>query len=807
MYMALPGPAHGLPTTTKPFHLLSRRVFLSPPQRRRPAFPSPPTGCRYWASRRPTDKNNGTVGGSILSSKKAAMEHMEQLQRLQEKDPEFFQFLKDHDKELLDFNDEGLDEEGETDIEEVDTQNLKMHPLDEQDIESDLDGEEPQFPTKEMHASTRKVITTLMVDSWCMGIKDRKLSAIRSLLRAFRSACHYGDDDFNEASPALSIVSSSVFNRIMLSVLNEMDKALRELLKLPSSGGKRETIRDLMCTKAWKKYGNLVKLYLGNVLHVLNQMTDEQMISFTIKRIKSSSVFLTAFPTLLRKYIKVVLHFWGTRGGALQVVSFLFLRDVCIRLGPDCLETCLKGMYKAYVSNCKIKGKYASSSKLKHLQFLGNCVAELCGVDLSSAYQHAFIFIRQLATVLRGTLTEKTNVKHNDKNKGKSRKMKGTENATGSKKAYLKVYDWQFLSCLELWTGVICAYSSEPDFQLLAYPLSQIIFGVARLVPTARYLPIRLRCARMLNRISSSTSSYFPVSLLLLDMLELKELNSLPDGGVGKAVDLLTRKLVGKPTLKTRAFQEACIHAVVEQLAEHLAQWSYSIAFFELSFIPAVCLRSFCKSMKSERFRKEIKELIRQVEANAEFVNARRGSVEFSPNNPAVASFLQVEKEAGTSPLSQFVADLRLRAQQRNDSMVKSSVLVGAKFSMFSSRMSEPADEDDDVGSDEEGAAIFSSSWLPGPNASHAKSQRPKKHQRKKRDNGLDSVVATEEDIVEDLILSSDDDEEPGEVLLSEGEEQEMEQPHSKRPNRKRKSSAISPKNKRSSHAKKTKRK
>ena len=68
-----------------------------------------------------------------------------------------------------------------------------------------------------------------------------------------------------------------------------------------------------------------------------------------------------------------------------------------------------------------------------------------------------------------------------------------------------------------------------------------------------------------------------------------------------------------KPILKTRAFQEACVISVVEELAEHLAQWSYSVAFFELSFIPAVRLRSFCKSTKVERFRKEMRHLIRRV--------------------------------------------------------------------------------------------------------------------------------------------------------------------------------------------------
>lgn len=53
--------------------------------------------------------------------------------------------------------------------------------------------------------------------------------------------------------------------------------------------------------------------------------------------------------------------------------------------------------------------------------------------------------------------------------------------------------------------------------------------------------------------------------------------------------------------------------SVVDELAEHLAQWSYSIAFPELSFIPGVRLRGFCKSTKVERFRRATRQLIRQV--------------------------------------------------------------------------------------------------------------------------------------------------------------------------------------------------
>jgi len=44
----------------------------------------------------------------------------------------------------------------------------------------------------------------------------------------------------------------------------------------------------------------------------------------------------------------------------------------------------------------------------------------------------------------------------------------------------------------------------------------------------------------MLNRLAAATGTFIPVSMLLVDMLEMKELNRPPTGGVGKGVDLRT---------------------------------------------------------------------------------------------------------------------------------------------------------------------------------------------------------------------------------------------------------------------------
>nr|XP_043638925.1 nucleolar complex protein 2 homolog [Erigeron canadensis] len=670
---------------------------------------------------------------SIVKSVENVKGHKNQLQRLSEKDPEFYEFLKEHDKELLDFEDEGDDE---TDMEDEDTQ----------------EGEDEKAPMDHVDGLSKKedikTITSEMVDSWCKAIKEeRRIGAIRNMMRAFRSACHCGDDD-NESK--LTSMSFPVFNKILLFVLSEMDGILRTILKLPPSGGKKEMILELMNTRAWKNYNHLVKSYLGNALHVLNQMTDTDMIAFTLRRLKFSSVFLAAFPSLLRKYIKVVLHFWGTGGGPLPIVSLLFLRDICVRLGSDCINDCFKGIYKAYVLNCH----FVNATKLQHVQFLGNCVNELFRLDLPSAYLQAFGFIRHLAMILQDA------------------------NTTKRKEIYRKVYEWKYMNCLQLWTGAICEFGLEPDFQPLTYPLTQIISGVLRLVPTARYLPLRLRCIRMLNQIAAATHTFIPVAVLLSDMLDMKELHKSPTGGVGKAIDLCTVLRVSKATIKTRSFQEACVFSVIEELAEHLAQWSYSPAFFELSFVPAVRLRNFCKSTKVERFRREMRQFIREIEANTVFTNKKRISSTYSPNDPAASSFMEDEKKKGASPLSKYVAILRQKAQERNESLAGSSVIVGEKASIFGKKRANRDDDDNDDDEDDDlnvdGAAVFSSSWLPSGDQKAKnleEDEKDKKEKKRQKQKSNAKKAAGDEDVVEDFVLSSDEEESSDEEVPIETED------------------------------------
>jgi nucleolar complex protein 2 len=85
---------------------------------------------------------------------------------------------------------------------------------------------------------------------------------------------------------------------------------------------------------------------------------------------------------------------------------------------------------------------------------MNNCVVELYSLDYIAAYQYAFVYLRQLAVTLRTALQKKT------------------------KDSLTKLYNWQVINSLNLWTNLISSNAQQEELKLLVYPLIQVIVGV-----------------------------------------------------------------------------------------------------------------------------------------------------------------------------------------------------------------------------------------------------------------------------------------------------------------------------------------
>ena len=60
------------------------------------------------------------------------------------------------------------------------------------------------------------------------------------------------------------------------------------------------------------------------------------------------------------------------------------------------------------------------------------------------------------------------------------------------------------------------------ELRPLVYPLTQVLLGTVRLVPTPRYFPLRLRCIRALLGLGKAVGQFIPLSPLLLEMLQVR---------------------------------------------------------------------------------------------------------------------------------------------------------------------------------------------------------------------------------------------------------------------------------------------
>jgi len=591
-----------------------------------------------------------------------------ELAKLAENDPDFHEYLQQNESSLLDFHNEmgemGGDDEEDDDMEEAG---------DEED--EDAEDEEPKSKDVLVDAKVLKAMEYGAFESH--GVKP-----LRKLIAAYVSACHMSDaqDQDEDGTGRLRInnskkyliESSTVFDKLMVTCLSKIHEELHfHLLGKGATveGGDdsddeqeadnvEETSSDeidvnkpinpkkFLKAHRWSDLKMSIQSFIKATLHLMSEAKESKLLSFIIKSLGNYFPYLGAFPRLGKALLKTLTSKWASTSDAseqyqsVRVNAFLRIRQLALTQPFPFIELCLKSTYLAYAKASKFANAATVTSLLPQLTFMGNCVVELYSLDFASSYQHAFVYIRQLALHLRSALQKKT------------------------PETFRIVYCWQYMHCLKLWTAVLAASSGKAGdgddesalMRSLIYPLVEITFGVAKLIPSTRHLPLRLHCVRYLQQLAAASETFIPTTSILLEVFDLREISLSPKRVKKRSSDVrgvrlpLILKLPKEDTLRTAEQLDACLGETFLLLNREVDLYKYSAGIPEFSVRICQRLRKFAKQTKNGKFRAYARGCIELCEKSSRSAIIARTKLEEAPKD---IKHLEILRPANTPTMKE----------------------------------------------------------------------------------------------------------------------------------------------------------
>ena len=568
--------------------------------------------------------------------------HEAELANLSKIDPEFYSHLKQHDKQLLEFSSKDIDE-GEDEEEDEDAT--------AEDEDADMKDEEQEVLTMDSLKELQKQCNNMSV------------KALKKLVRIFRSAIHIGSvsqvrsaiskgkkitqSEEQAAKEAqfrheVAIHSHKVFHELIRYVLKEGAQIWGKHFA-PEKGGKSATTTAAGTTapssqpidkhSRWSSIGPILKAFLGHLLFFLSTLRSGEengkMARFVLGNMEGLIKYYEPFPKLSSKLLKELLELWATSDHNVRIDAFLRIRQLAIELtsvhagrgGENMLELTLKGIYLTYVKHTK----FTSALTIPVIEFMANCVVEIYGIDPVLSYQHAFVYIRQMAIHLRQSLQHKT------------------------KESHRVVYNWNYINCCRVWAKVLGAHgqpstdsagtngvaAAQDNLNALVYPFVQICLGTLGVLPSSRYFPLRFHIARFLIDLSRQTKVFIPLAPYLLSVFHAPELTKKPTASTRKVNEIQHVLKASKHVIATKTYQEQVVTEALALLLDYFGVFAYSIAFNELVLPTMKVLKKLSKEILIHRIRKQIQQFILKLEHNSSWITSKRSVCNFAPKDVA----------------------------------------------------------------------------------------------------------------------------------------------------------------------------
>lgn len=553
--------------------------------------------------------------------------HLLELSKLAEKDPEFYKYLQENDKELLNFDPHVTESQSDED---------------EGDIEQDV--------------GMMPVLTQRILRTWQKALMEqRSLRALRKLLIAFRAAAHMNEDD---QVLAWRIDSASVYNKLVTTTFRYTPVVLQHHAPYRTLGNGK--FKPPAQTQKFKTLQKLILSYFHNILHILSQLTDSDMLQLALTESAKLLPYVVTSRKAVKLYLKKCLELWSSAQDGMRIIAFLSIRKLATASDASIMDHILKGTYLTLIRS----SRSTSAHTLPSINLMKNSASEVFCMDHTVAYHHAFGYIRQLAIHLRNSMKVKT------------------------KEAYKLVYNWQYVHCVDFWAIVLARAcdsrmqvangGQESNLKPLIYPLVQVSLGAMQLISTNRSYPFHMHIIRSLLHLTKHSETYVPIASYLVSILSSTLTpSSRPKPSTLRPLDLEVQIRAPQQYVKTRVYSEGILEETVYLLGEWLSSPAVqgSIAFPEI-IVPIITVLR--KSLKTSRSGSGagtgsgknydlVKVLLERVEENGRWVEAKRKDVSFAPGKLGDVQRWETDLKSTMedSPLSKYLKVLRKTREKR----------------------------------------------------------------------------------------------------------------------------------------------